>query len=101
MDEAWSPPLSLVEHGGRCRLSLVGVSYGEGDTMQAAADDLLARLATLVTALRRSGFRMPVELGPPDLRLFAFLSDLGEVVAHGEDLGARVFGLDGETGAAA
>src|SRR4051812_25892523 len=40
MNEPWTPHLRLEEIGGRCRLTLQGVTCGEGATMQEAADDL-------------------------------------------------------------
>jgi hypothetical protein len=95
MDEPWTPPLRLYETCGRCRLSLVGIASGHGDTLQEAADDLVARLLNLVAAMRSSGFRAPGELGPPDLRLYAFLHELGEIAARGEDIRGRLFGGSG------
>jgi hypothetical protein len=55
MDQSWTPPLHLNEVGGRCRLSLVGFTSGEGDTLQEAANDLVARLLNLVICVRTSG----------------------------------------------
>jgi len=54
MDEPWQPTLEVQSHGGRCRLSLGGQIYGEGDTLQGAADDLIVRLLNTVLCLRAS-----------------------------------------------
>jgi hypothetical protein len=90
--ESWTPPLHLGIVGGRCRLSLGGLTHGNGDTLQEAADDLVARLLNLVLCFRATGFRIPAELGTPDHRGLAFLWELGEIVARGEDIRERVFG---------
>jgi hypothetical protein len=92
----WTPPLRLEPTGDGCRLSLVGVSYGNGGTLQEAADDLIARLVTLATSIRHSGFRGASELGPPDPRLLDFVWELGELAARGEDIRPRVFGAGPE-----
>ena len=39
-----------------------------------------------------SGFQHARELGPPDLNLIEFISELGELAARGEDIRPRVFG---------
>jgi len=66
MSESWAPPLRVGETATGCRLTLVGVTYGNGETLQDAADDLVARLLNLVIGMRTSGFRFASELGPPD-----------------------------------
>jgi hypothetical protein len=92
MDDSWQPALEVHSHGGRCRLSLGGHVYGEGDTLQEAADDLVVRLLNAVLCFRASGFRISAELGPPDLRWLEFLWELGELTARGECIRSRVFG---------
>jgi hypothetical protein len=42
-------------------------------------------------AFRASGFRTPVELGPPDLGTIDFLYQLGEIAAAGGDIRSRLF----------
>jgi hypothetical protein len=101
MDDPWLPALQLDESGGRCRLTLVGVTYGNGDALQEAADDLVVRVLRLVAAIRASGLRIPGELGPPDLRVASFLYELGELAAQGEDIRDRLFGVSGPTDIAA
>ena len=92
MDDRWQPALEAHVLDGRCRLSLGGQVYGEGDTLQEAADDLVVRLLNTVMCLRASGLRIPTELGPPDLLWLEFLWDLGEVAARGECIRPHVFG---------
>jgi len=76
---------------GRCQLHLVGVTYGNGATMQEAGNDLLARLFDLATALRAGGFRAASEFGPPNRQVMDFLWEIGELVARGGDIRGRVF----------
>jgi hypothetical protein len=92
MAENWSPPLQVYECAGRCRLSMGGWVEGQGDTLQDAADDLVARVLNIAICFQTSGFRFSSELGPPDHRLLAFLWDLGELAARGEDIRERLFG---------
>lgn len=90
--EPWVPSLHLCESAGRCRLTLSGLTHGDGYTLQDAADDLIARLLDMVLYVRTAGFPVSTDLPPPDYRLLDFLWDLGERAACGEDIRARVFG---------
>jgi hypothetical protein len=92
MGDSWQPALDVRSQGGRSRLSLGGHAYGEGDTLQEAADDLVVRLLNTVLCFRGSGFRMSAELGPPDHRWLEFLWELGELAARGQCIRPRVFG---------
>lgn len=83
----------MHETGTGCRLTLVGLTYGNGPTLQEAADDLVCRLLNLVLCMRSSGLRIPSSLGPPDPRVMGFLWELGELAARGDDIRARVIGL--------
>ena len=89
---AQEPPLQLSEHAGRCRLTLVGVTSGHGATLQDAGADLIRRLEQVAVAARRTGFRIPPELGPQDPRLFQFLYELSERSARGDDIRDLVLG---------
>ena len=89
MSEGWTSPLRLDETGSGCRLTLVGLAHGNGETLQEASDDLIGRLLKV----RSSGFTVPGELGPPDLRLLDFIWELGELATRGDDMRERVFGL--------
>ena len=97
MDEQWFPALELRESAGRCRLSLVGLTHGDGRTLQEAADDLVSRLLAIATSVRRSGIRFPTELAPPDRRMLDLIWELGELAERGEDVRARVFGPSVDT----
>jgi hypothetical protein len=93
MEGKWIPALDVDESAEGCRLSLVGVTYGDGATLQEAADDLIARLLGLVTSVRTTGFRVATELGPPDRNVLDFIWEVGEIAARGEDIREHVFGL--------
>jgi hypothetical protein len=92
MDNHWTPELALLERGGSCRLSLGCHAYGEGGTLQEAADDLVARLLTLALCLR-SGSGLGVSADGPalDLRWLSFLHELGELAASGIDIREWLF----------
>jgi hypothetical protein len=92
MDEKWLPALDLRESPGSCRLFLVGVTYGDGRTLQEAADDLVWRLLAISNSVRASGLRLATELGPPDRRVLDLIWEAGELGERGEDVRARVFG---------
>jgi hypothetical protein len=65
-------PLTVKEFPGRVRLRLGRLAYGEGPTLQDAADDLLQRLLTYVMAFRAAGIQPSRELAPPDLATMDF-----------------------------
>ena len=92
MDQPWTPPLGLNDVGGRWRLSLVGFTSGEGDTLQEAANDLVARLLNLVICVRTSGLSFSTECPPPDPRWLRYLWELGEIAKQGGDIRDRIFG---------
>jgi hypothetical protein len=92
MAEAWVPPLHLCESAGRCRLTLSGLTHGDGRTLQEAADDLIAGLLDVVLLVRGGGLSFSTDLPPPDYRLLDFIWELGERVECGEDIRGRVFG---------
>ena len=90
MHEPWTPPLRLTEHPGGCRLTLDGLTSGDGASLQEAADELIARLRRLALAVHRGGLQPSPDAGPPDLRLLDFLWELGERAVRGEDIRRRV-----------
>jgi hypothetical protein len=93
MSDAWMPPLRIHETTGHCRLWLGGYVFGDGPTLQDAADALVSRLLSLAMSFRSGGgMRIPPELGPQDLRWFEFLYELGEIAAAGDDIRDRIFG---------
>jgi hypothetical protein len=87
------PPLEVHQVAGRVRLLLGALAYGEGATLQEAADDLVARVLVLVMAFRTSGIG-PVssEVPLPDLAMLEFLYELGEIAAADGDIRERLFG---------
>lgn len=82
--------MTITEHGERIRLTLVGLTSGEGASLQEAADDLTRRVLELAQAFRSGGFASSGELAP-DLEAVNVLYELGEIAAAGEDIRARLF----------
>jgi hypothetical protein len=101
MDEPWAPLLRVSERDEECCLTIVGLASGRGASLQEAADDLVFNVLSLVAAYRATGFRIPGELGPPDLPVLRFLYELGELAARGRDIRERLFGFFDETERAA
>ena len=93
MSACWTPSLTVRPVGRRCRLCLDGLAWGDGDTLQEAADDLICRLRTVALGLRANGWHVPAEFGPPDVRMLTFLWEIGEMAARGEDVRERVLGF--------
>jgi hypothetical protein len=86
-------PLEVRQVAGRLRLLLGEVAYGEGVTLQEAADDLVARVLVLVMAFRSGGIGPLSSEGPrPDLAMLEFLYELGEIAEAGGDIRERLFG---------
>jgi hypothetical protein len=91
MDRPWTPDLHLRATHDGCRLSLAGVTYGNGATLQEAGNDLLVRLFDLATAVRAGRVRSGLEGARPDQRVFDFLWEVGEIASRGGDIRRRVF----------
>jgi hypothetical protein len=91
--EPWTPELRVHARGDGCRLALVGITYGNGATLEEAGNDLLVRLFDLALVVRSGGFRLSSETGHPDPRAMDFLWEIGELAARGGDIRARVFGV--------
>jgi hypothetical protein len=96
--EHWSPSLQVRQHGLSCRLSLGGIAYGDGKTLQDAADDLVQRLLSLAMCTRTGRMTVSRELAL-DARCLEFLWELGEIAARGDDIRPRLFGSPDPTGA--
>ena len=92
MTEDWTPELRLRATDEGCLLTLAGVTYGNGATLQAASNDLMARLFDVATAIRSGRYRLSSELGAPQPDVLAFLWEVGDLAAHGGDIRARVLG---------
>lgn len=91
---AWTPALELRETGSGCRLSLGGWAHGEGETLQQAADALVARVLDIALRFRRTGYRFVRTLAGPSMDELSFVWELGEIAAGGGDIRPRVLGLD-------
>jgi hypothetical protein len=89
---AVDPPLDVCEVGGRVRLTLAGITQGEGSTLQAAADDLVRRVRLIATVFRSSGIGPVSSECPLAAPLLDFLFELGEIAARGDDVRPRLFG---------
>jgi len=85
--------LELDETAGQCRLSLGGHAHGYGQTMQEAADDLVARVQRLAKAFRNAGIRPAPGAPTIDPAWLDFLWDLGERAERGEDVREYVLGF--------
>lgn len=93
MVDEWAPELQLHEHGGQCRLHLVGVTYGNGHTLQEASNDLVARVFDLAVGVHSGRFRLTTGLGRPDPQVLSFLWETGEIASRGGDIRPRVLGV--------
>lgn len=91
MIRAWTPELRVETRAGRCRMTLVGVTYGNGATLQEASRDLVCRVLDLALALR-AGFRASTE-ARPDPQVVEYLWEIGEMATRGGDIRARVLGF--------
>ena len=89
----YQPNLEVRQVAGRVRLLLGQVAYGDGTTLQEAADDLIARVLTLAMAVRSGGIGPITGEGPrPDPAMLEFLYEVGEIAASGGDIRTRLFG---------
>jgi hypothetical protein len=91
---AWTPALELNETGTGCRLSLGGWAHGEGETLQQASDQLVARVLDIALRFRRTGYRFVRTLTGPSMDELSFVWELGEIAAGGGDIRPRVLGVD-------
>ena len=85
------PALVAREHAAGVRLYLGSVAYGDGPSLQEAADDLVRRALAIGRALRTSGFAVSAEL-PCDMAALGLLAELDEIAAAGGDVRSRLFG---------
>ena len=92
MKNPWTPPLVIQDHGGRCRLRLGGDAWGDGATLQEAADDLVARVVRRAMALRSGGLTCSKDVSPPDLRWLDFLYEVSDIAVRGGDVRQRIVG---------
>jgi hypothetical protein len=85
------PALTVRERAGGVRLQLGSLAYGDGVSLQKAADDLVRRVLVIGRAFRTSGFSVSPE-SPYDMAALSFLCELDEIAAAGGDVRARLFG---------
>jgi len=86
------PPLRISELGGRVRLGLDGFGHVDGETLQEAADELVARLLSIAMAIRSGGIGPLCSECCPDLAVVDFVWKLGEIAAAGGDPRELLFG---------
>ena len=88
----WRPSLRLAERHGRVQLAVDGLTGVEGATLQAAADELVARLLHIAIAFRTDGGRTLCSGLRPDPALLRFLWELGDFAAAGGHPRELLFG---------
>jgi hypothetical protein len=88
---SYRPALRLREQAGGVRLHLGSLAYGDGPTLQEAADDLVRRVLAIAKAFRTGGLSVSTEV-MHDLALLSFLFELDEIAAAGGDVRTRIFG---------
>ena len=94
MAEACTPPLRITETGARCRLWLSGCIYGDGTTLQEAADDLIRRVLRVAVGLRAGApQRASTDLPPLDPGFVALMHEVDQITASGGDIRERLFGV--------
>ena len=86
------PLLRTRVAGMGIRLELGSWTYGNGRTLEEAADDLVTRLASQAMAIRSGGLRLHSEVPLPDRAYLDFLWELGDVAGEPDRVRARLFG---------
>jgi hypothetical protein len=87
-----APTLRISEIGGRVRLGLDGFGGVEGETLQEAADELVARLLSIAMVIRAGGVGPLCSECCPDLAVIDFIWAFGEIAAAGGDPRELLFG---------
>ena len=86
------PSLHLLETRGRVRITMPGITYGSGQTLQDAADELVRKVLVIAIALRSDG----IAPAGPELRVDPavqeFIWELAVIAARGDDIRGRLFG---------
>jgi hypothetical protein len=88
--EPWTPGLSVRELSFGCRLTLTGIAYGDGATLQQAADQLVTRVVAAASAVNEVSFAPG--LPPPDARVLGFLYAVWERAARREEVRGLILG---------
>ncbi len=86
------PSLHVLETRGRVRITMPGITYGSGQTLQDAGDELVRKLLVIAMAVRSDG----IAPAGPELRLdpaiHEFICELAGIAARGDDIRDRLFG---------
>jgi hypothetical protein len=90
--ETWTPSLRISECDGRVRLGLDGFGDVEGDSLQEAADALVAYVLRVAMAFRSGGVGPLYSESSPDPAVLEFIWRIGELVKDGGDPRHLLFG---------
>jgi hypothetical protein len=90
--EHWIPSLRISERDGRVRLGLEGFGDVEGDSLQEAADALVAYVWRVAMAFRAGGVGPLYSECSPDPALLDFIWRVGKTAEDGGDLRRLLFG---------
>lgn len=84
--------MHVLETRGRVRITMPGVTFGSGQTLQDAGDELVRKVLVIAMAFRSGAV---ARLGP-ELRLDPairdFIWELAGIAAQGDDIRGRLFG---------
>ena len=83
--------LTVRECAGSVRLHLGSLAYGDGPSLQEAADDLVRRVLIIAKAIRTGGSSVSREVAY-DVAALSFLYELDEIAAAGGDVRTLLFG---------
>jgi hypothetical protein len=92
--DGWIPSLRIAERNGRIRLGLEGLSDVEGETLQEAADALIAYLLEIAMVLRSGGVGPLCSECNPDPALLEFIWWIGAFAGAGGEPRELLFGLN-------
>ncbi|MBV8218287.1 MAG: hypothetical protein JO325_07475 [Solirubrobacterales bacterium] len=88
----FTPSLHVLETRGRVRLTMPGITFGSGQTLQDAADELVRKVLVIAMAFRSDGV---APAGPGvriDPAIHEFIWELAGIAARGDDIRDRLFG---------
>ncbi|HUA07575.1 MAG TPA: hypothetical protein VMB27_26975 [Solirubrobacteraceae bacterium] len=88
----FTPSMHVLETRGRVRITMPGITYGSGQTLQDAADELVRKVLVIAMAFRADS----VAPAGPELRvdpaIHEFIWELAGIAARGDDIRDRLFG---------
>lgn len=90
--DGFSPSLRIAERHGSVRLGLEGFGDVEGETLQEAADALVAHVLQVAMTFRAGGIGPVSSECGVDGRLLEFIWRVGEVAAAGGEPRELLFG---------